>query len=166
LAKALEDAIIQMGWSVSPDDAYQALRGLRTLPVRMARHGESGLDLAAWLKDQPQVLQILHPGLPGSEDHALWRRDFTGACGLFGIVMQPAPERAVNAFLDALSLFGLGFSWGGFESLAISCDPQLASRRRTPALPGPLIRLHVGLEDVEDLRQDLARALAAFDAAR
>jgi cystathionine beta-lyase len=165
MAKALEDAIIQIGWSVSPDDAYQALRGLRTLPTRMARHGQTGLKLAAWLQDQPQVRAVLHPGLPSSPDHSLWTRDFTGACGLFGLVMNAPDGRAVDAFLDALSLFGLGFSWGGFESLAISCDPQLGARRRHVPLGGPLVRLHAGLEDPDDLLEDLKRGLAAFDAA-
>ena len=109
---------------------------------------------------------MLHPALPDNPDHALWSRDFTGACGLFGVVLQPAPSTAVDAFLDALSLFGLGFSWGGFESLAISCDPQLGSRKHHQPLPGPLVRLHAGLEDPEDLIEDLAEALKAFDAAR
>ena len=141
LARRLADGINHMGWAVSGEDAYAMLRGLRTLPVRMARHGASGLTVAAWLRDQPEVAQVLHPALPGAPDHDLWARDFSGACGLFSLVMRPAPDAAVDAFLDALDLFGLGFSWGGFESLAISCDPQLAvrgsTRLRRPPRPPP-----------------------------
>jgi cystathionine beta-lyase len=165
LAKVIEEAIWNVGWAVSPDDAYQALRGLRTLAVRLARHGDNGFKIASWLEGQPQVLKVLHPALPSSPDHNLWRRDFTGSCGLFGIVLTPGPAKAVDTLLDALKLFGLGFSWGGFESLAISCDPQLPQRLRAPKFDGPLIRLHVGLEDTADLIADLEAGLAAFDAA-
>ena len=136
--KLLDDAKWNFGWSVSPDDAYQALRGLRTLPTRLVRHGENGLALARWLQDQPQVLKVLHAALPADPDHAIWRRDYSGACGLFGVVLKPAPERAVDALLDALTLFGLGFSWGGFESLAISGDHQLRQAASPPAAwPAP-----------------------------
>ncbi|WP_337185295.1 cystathionine beta-lyase [Phenylobacterium sp.] len=162
LARRLADGINHMGWAVSGEDAYAMLRGLRTLPVRMARHGASGLAVAGWLRDQPEVAQVLHPALPGAPDHDLWARDFSGACGLFGLVMQPAPDAAVDAFLDALRLFGLGFSWGGFESLAISCDPQLSVRRSTRDYGGPLVRLHVGLEAPGDLIADLRTGLDAF----
>jgi cystathionine beta-lyase len=165
LAEALDEAILNFGWAVSPDDAYQALRGLRTLPTRMARHGENGLKLADWLSRQPEVAGLLHPALEGSPDHALWARDYSGACGLFGVVLRPAPRRAVNALLDGLSLFGLGFSWGGFESLAISADPQLTHRLFPPRFEGPLLRLHVGLEDPDDLIADLKVGLAAFNVA-
>ena len=166
MKRKLDDAVVQVGWSVSPDDAYQMLRGLRTLPTRLARHGESGLAVANWLKQQPQVAQVLHPALPDSADHALWARDYTGSCGLFGLVLKPAPEAAVNDFLDSLALFGLGFSWGGFESLAIPSDSQLPKRRHHAALAGPLVRIHIGLEDTADLIADLKHGLAAFDAAR
>jgi cystathionine beta-lyase len=165
LARKLDEAILHVGWAVSPDDAYQALRGLRTLPLRLERHGENGLTVAAWLETQPQVAAVLHPALPSFPDHALWKRDFTGACGLFGMVLQPAPQARVDAFLDALTLFGLGFSWGGFESLAIACDPQLGGRKAPCDYGGPLVRLHVGLEEPEDLIEDLRGALAAFEAA-
>jgi cystathionine beta-lyase len=162
LVRALVDGVHNMGWAVSGEDAYAMLRGLRTLPVRMARQGESGLAVAAWLKDQPEVLSVLHPALPGAPDHELWARDYKGACGLFGMVLKPAPEAAVNAFLDALKLFGLGFSWGGFESLAISCDPQLKVRKHRKAYGGPLIRLHIGLEAPDDLIADLRAGLDAY----
>lgn len=162
LVRALADGVNHMGWSVSGEDAYDILRGLRTLPVRLERQGAAGVKVAAWLQDQPEVAQILHPALPGCPDHELWARDYKGACGLFGVVLKPAPAAAVNAFLDALKLFGLGFSWGGFESLAIACDPQLKVRRHPTDYGGPLIRLHVGLEDPQDLIADLRRGLDAF----
>ncbi|MFI4966807.1 MAG: cystathionine beta-lyase [Caulobacterales bacterium] len=164
LAQALEDGIHDVGWAVAGDEAYQVLRGLRTLPTRMARHGESALAVAAWLRERPEVAQVFHPGLPGAPDHELWRRDYAGACGLFAFSLTPGPAAAVNAFLDELELFGLGFSWGGFESLAISCDPQFKVRRFRPDYGGPLIRLHVGLEDPGDLIADLQRGLEVYAA--
>ncbi|MDP3852661.1 cystathionine beta-lyase [Phenylobacterium sp.] len=165
LARQLTDGVHNLGWAVSPEDAYQMLRGLRTLPVRLEQQGGAALRIAAWLAQQPQVVEVIHPALPGARDHDLWKRDYKGACGLFGFVLQPAPPRAVNAFLDALELFGLGFSWGGFESLAISCDPQLGKRKSAPKFAGPLMRLHIGLEHPDDLVADLKRGFAAFDAA-
>ncbi|WP_430418403.1 cystathionine beta-lyase [Phenylobacterium sp.] len=162
LVRQLADGVNHMGWAVSGEDAYAMLRGLRTLPVRMARQSESGLAIAAWLRDQPEVAQVLHPALPGAPGHALWTRDYTGACGLFSIVLKPGATEAVDAFLDSLKLFGLGFSWGGFESLAIWCDPQLKVRKFAYDYGGPLIRLHVGLENPDDLIADLRRGLDAY----
>lgn len=162
LVRQLAEGVHHMGWAVSGEDAYAILRGLRTLPTRMARQGESGLTVAAWLHDQPEVASVLHPALPGAPGHELWQRDYKGACGLFGFVLKPGPKAAVNAFLDALKLFGLGFSWGGFESLAIWCDPQLKVRRFGRDYGGPLMRLHVGLEDPADLIADLRRGLDAY----
>lgn len=162
LVRALNDGVLNMGWAVSPEDAYQMLRGLRTLPVRLARHGESGLDIARWLMLQPEVVSVIHPALPESPDHALWARDYSGACGLFSFVLKPGSQAAVDAFLDALSIFGLGFSWGGFESLAIHCDPQFKSRKMKRDYGGPMIRLHVGLEDPQDLMADLRNALGVY----
>jgi cystathionine beta-lyase len=162
LAKALADGINHLGWSVAAADAYQALRGLRTLAARLERHGASGLVVADWLATQPEVASVIHPARPGSPDHALWKRDYTGVCGLFSVVLRPAPEAAVDALLDRLQLFGLGFSWGGFESLAISSGDQFHPRRFQPDLPGPLVRLHIGLEDPADLIADLRAGLDAF----
>ncbi|WP_421935507.1 cystathionine beta-lyase [Phenylobacterium sp.] len=162
LVRQLADGINHMGWAVSGEDAYAMLRGLRTLPIRMARQSESGLAVASWLRDQPEVAQVLHPALPGAPGHDLWARDYSGACGLFGIVLKPGPTQAVNAFLNGLKLFGLGFSWGGFESLAIACDPQLKVRQFARDYGGPLIRLHVGLESPDDLIADLRRGLDAY----
>jgi cystathionine beta-lyase len=165
LVKALEDGVLHIGWAVSPDDAYAMLRGLRTLPARLEIQARGALQVAAWLQAQPQVTAVYYPALPGAPDHDLWARDFSGAASLFTIALTPAPEAALDAFLDALRLFGLGFSWGGFESLAISCDPQLSSRRFRRDYGGPLVRLHVGLEAPADLIDDLQGALAAYAAA-
>ena len=162
LVRRLGDGVNHMGWAVSGEDAYAMLRGLRTLPTRMARQGQSGLAIANWLQEQPEVAEVLHPALPGCPGHDLWQRDYKGACGLFGIVLKPAPEAAVNAFLNALKIFGLGFSWGGFESLAIWCDPQLKVRKFDRDYGGPLMRLHVGLEDPADLIADLRAGLDAY----
>jgi cystathionine beta-lyase len=167
LAAKLKLTVRDNGWSVSPDDAYWMLRGLRTLDTRLARHGASGLAVAEWLKAQPEVTRVLHPALPDFPDHALFKRDFTGPNGLFSFELRPAPESAVHALLDRMELFGLGFSWGGFESLAIHCDPQLGTGRTAERwrAAGPLVRLHVGLEDPNDLIEDLRRGLDAFSAA-
>ncbi len=137
MALALEHAVVDFGWSVAAEDAYQMLRGLRTLPTRMHRHGASGLKVATWLAARPEVARVLHPALPGAPGHELWRRDYAGAAGLFAIVMRPGPDRAVAAFLDTLKLFGLGFSWGGFESLALNGDPQFDVRRLRDRLRRP-----------------------------
>lgn len=164
IGNELGNAMWDIGWSVSPDDAYTMLRGLRTLATRLPRHHENGLVIARWLQDRPEVARVLHPALPGDPGHALWKRDFTGACGLFGVVLKPANQRAVHALLDALEIFGLGFSWGGYESLAIHCDPQLKSRSFPVGLEGPLLRLHVGLESPADLITDLERGFTALAA--
>ncbi len=165
LTTALDHAILDFGWAVSPEDAYQMLRGLRTLPTRMDRCGAASVVVAAWLRDQPEVAEVLHPALPGAADHDLWRRDYSGPAGLFGFVLRPCPERAVRALLDALKLFGLGFSWGGFESLALNCDPQFHGRQFRPNFVGPVIRLNIGLEDPADLIADLRQGLDAWRAA-
>ncbi|MBV8683605.1 MAG: cystathionine beta-lyase [Caulobacteraceae bacterium] len=163
LGKALDETVWDFGWSVSPDDAYLMLRGLRTLPARIARCGESGLQVAASLAGHPRVAEVLHPALPGSPDHALWKRDFAGTAGLFSFLLEPCPPEAVDRFLDSLELFGLGFSWGGFESLALACDPQLGVRLHEPPRRGPLVRLNIGLEDPADLIDDLARGLGTIE---
>ncbi|HEY1416037.1 MAG TPA: cystathionine beta-lyase [Caulobacteraceae bacterium] len=161
IAVALDDAVRDVGWSVSPEDAYQVLRGLRSLPVRLARHQESGLSVAQWLRGRSEVAQVLFPALPGAPDHEIWRRDYTGAAGLFTFVLTPRPAVALPTFLDALKVFRLGFSWGGFESLALHCDPQFGGRSHVPSL-GPAIRLSIGLEDPGDLIADLERGFLAI----
>ena len=161
VVRALADDVLDLGWSVAPDDAYLMLRGLRTLGVRLTRHGASGLEVANWLANRGEVVRVIHPALPDTPGHEIWARDYAGACGLFAFVLSPDCKGGAAAFLDALKVFGLGFSWGGFESLAIDCDPQLKVRATPPRYGGPLIRLHVGLESVEDLIDDLDRGLAA-----
>jgi cystathionine beta-lyase len=165
MTAALERQIIELGWSVASEDAYQILRGLRTLPTRMARHQASALQVAAWLAQQSEVARVLYPALPGDPGHALWARDYAGAAGVFAIVLAPRTDAAVPAFLDTLELFGLGFSWGGFESLALNGDPQFDVRKFQPDHGGPVIRLNIGLEDPEDLIADLRQGLDACAAA-
>ena len=162
----LRDTVFTLGLCVGPDDMNLGLRGLRTMGVRLARHHESGLKVARWLEQRPEVLRVLHPALPSDPGHALWKRDFTGACGLFGVVFQPVPDKAVNAFLNALTLYGMGASWGGYESLAIpfDCAPYRTATKWAPG--GPAVRIHIGLEDAGDLIADLERGFAAFAAAR
>jgi cystathionine beta-lyase len=164
ILRRIDNFLSDFGLGVSPDDAYFMLRGLRTLEVRLRRHGENALKIAAWLARQPEVFQVLCPALPGAPGHDLWKRDFKGLNGLFSLVLTPAPEARVEAFIDALTLFGLGFSWGGFESLAIHCDPQIRLRPDAPFFAGPVVRLHVGLEDPDDLIDDLRQALDVYAA--
>jgi cystathionine beta-lyase len=155
---ALRHASYQLGQSVGPDDCALILRGLRTLDVRLARHGESGLAVARWLATHPAVGDLLHPALPTSPDHALWARDFTGTSGLFGFTLKGASIAQRSAFIDALTLFGLGYSWGGFESLVVPPNPPRTVERWTG---DPLVRLSIGLESVDDLIADLDAAFAA-----
>jgi cystathionine beta-lyase len=161
----ISEAIRLLGVCAGPDDVYLAIRGMRTLAVRLAQHHRSGLEMARWLAARPEVARVLHPALETDPGHAIWKRDFTGASGLFSIVLKPAPQKAVDAMLDTLTLFGMGFSWGGFESLAIpfDCDAYRTATKWSPG--GPTLRLHIGLENVEDLKADLDRGFAAFNAA-
>ena len=160
----LHDTQITLGTCASPDDAYQVLRGLRTMGVRLERHQESALELARWLEGVDDVARVLHPALPSFPGHDLWKRDFKGASGIFSIVLDGgAPERhkaKAHAFLDALGIFGLGYSWGGFECLAVHVN---LSDRRVAQVPheGPVLRLQIGLEDVKDIKADIERGLAA-----
>jgi cystathionine beta-lyase len=151
------DTIRLTGVCAGPDDVFLALRGMRTLAVRLAQHNRSGLEMARWLATRPEVARVLHPALESDPGHAIWKRDYTGASGLFSIVLKPRP--------DALKLFGMGYSWGGFESLAIpfDCSDYRSATKWAPG--GPSIRFHIGLENVEDLKTDLDRGFAAFNAA-
>jgi len=158
----LRDTVGTLGLCVGPDDIYLALRGLRTLGVRLDRHQESGLKIARWLAARNEVLRVLHPALETDPGHAIWRRDFSGASGLFSIVLKPVAEKAVHAFLDALQLFGLGFSWGGYESLVIAFDCSEYRTATKWAPGGPALRFHVGLEDCSDLIADLECGFAAL----
>lgn len=152
------------GIGLAPDDAYLALRGLRTLHVRLRAHEAAAIELATWLAARPEVAEVLHPALPASPDHAIWKRDFTGSSGLFGLVLNPVPEGGMERFLGALHLFGMGFSWGGYESLLIPCDHQLTRQAGNwiETKAGPLLRLHVGLEAVSDLKDELDAAFSAM----
>jgi cysteine-S-conjugate beta-lyase len=159
---SLKNTVHLSGLCEGPDDVYLGLRGLRTLAVRLDRHYQSGLAVARWLEQRPEVLRLLHPAMQSHPGHAIWKRDFSGACGLFSMVLRPVPQKAVYAFLDALELFGIGASWGGYESLAIpfDCTPVRTATRWQPG--GPTVRFHIGLEAVEDLLADLERGFAAL----
>jgi cystathionine beta-lyase len=145
----------ELGHAVSPDDAWLGSRGLRTLGVRMKQHEENGLAVAHWLKSRPEVGCVFHPALPECPGHEYWKRDFSGSAGLFSFEIRNGDSRA--AFVDSLKLFGIGFSWGGFESLALPVDPV----RTVSKAPAPnLVRLQIGLEDPADLIADLEAAFA------
>lgn len=158
---AIRGAGSQLGQYASPDDAWLALRGVRTMPVRLARQMASGIEVARWLEGRPEVLRVLHPALPSHPQHALWQRDFTGACSLFGVVFQPryTPEQ-IEDVIDNLALFGIGASWGGFESLATLTTGGITRTAGTGDFGGPMARIHVGLEEPADLIADLAQGLA------
>ncbi|WP_457936146.1 cystathionine beta-lyase [Mesorhizobium sp. 10J20-29] len=156
----LLEAFTMLGCCAAPDDVYQVLRGLRTMGIRLERHQQSALELARWLEKQEGVAQVLHPGLESHPGHALWKRDFSGASGIFSVVLAGGGQKQAHAFLDALSIFGLGYSWGGYESLAVSVFLGDRTIAKGP-YEGPLLRLQIGLEDVEDLKADLTAALEA-----
>lgn len=145
-----------------PEDCFLALRGLRTMELRLREAERQGLALARWLEKRPEVKAVLHPALESHPDHAIWKRDFLGSSGLFSVVLQPAPDAAVDAMLDELALFGLGYSWGGFESLVIpfNCASYRTATTWNPG--GPTLRFQVGLEDIDDLTADLERGFARF----
>lgn len=149
-----------LGLCVGPEDVYLGLRGLRSLAVRLAHHQRSALELARWLAARPEVARVIHPGLPSDPGHTLWKRDFTGATGLFSIVLKPVAHERVAAMLDGLSLFGMGYSWGGFESLILPFDPTDYRTATTWKAEGPALRLHVGLEGIDDLKADLDAGFA------
>ncbi|MEI8393737.1 MAG: cystathionine beta-lyase [Rhodospirillaceae bacterium] len=157
-------AAVRFGTCAGPDDIFLGLRGLRTLPVRLKRHGENALALADWLSRQPEVAHLLHPARPDHPGHALWRRDFTGASGLFTALFHPCPKPAVAALVEGLELFGLGYSWGGFESLILPVHPQRVRTATRWEHPGPAIRFHAGLEDIDDLIRDLERGFTRLRA--
>ena len=161
--KRLRTTAQRLGQCAAPDDAYLGLRGLRTLDVRLRRHEENGLEVARWLARQSRVARVLHPAFPDCPGHDLWKRDFNGAAGLFSFVLDGGGDEAVAAMVDGLELFGIGYSWGGFESLALPVDPA-SSRTATEWLAeGPVLRLNIGLEDPADLIADLAAGLERYE---
>ena len=162
----LRDTSFQLGQVASPDDCWLGSRGLRTMELRLDRHAASALRVARWLVDQPEVALVLHPALSSCAGHEVFARDFHRASGLFGFVLDGGDEAARAALIDALALFGIGYSWGGYESLALPVDPARHRTVTRPEFRGPLVRLQIGLEDPDDLIADLARGLAAFRASR
>ena len=162
-AERLAQTHDHLGLYASGDDCFLALRGLRTMPVRLKRHHETAMMLTRWLQTRGEVSRLLYPGLPSDPGHALWKRDFTGATGLFGVVLKPIRHEAMAAMFDGLKLFGMGYSWGGYESLIVPSKPRRTAGRFEAE--GPLIRIHAGLEDASDLIADLERGFAAMAAA-
>ena len=148
-------SVAMFGAAPGPDDCYLALRGLRTLGVRLRQHETSALKIAEWLRQRPEVAKLLHPAFPDCPGHEIWKRDFTGSSGLFSIILKPTSKAAVTAMLDGMRLFAMGYSWGGFESLIIPANPASIRTAVPWRAEGPLLRLHVGLEDVDDLIADL-----------
>lgn len=158
----LERASWDLGQAVSPDDAWLAARGLRTMGVRLRRHEQSAIEVARWFRDRPEVARVLHPAFEDCPGHQFWKRDFSGSTGLFSFVLEGGDKAARDALVDRLQLFGIGYSWGGFESLAVPVDPETLRTATRPELEGPVVRLHIGLEDPRDLIDDLARALQGY----
>ena len=159
-AHQLRESLITLGICVGPDDAYQILRGLRTMGIRLERHQQTTLALAEWLETDSRVARVLHPALPSFPGHDLWKRDFCGSSGIFSIVLNGGGKKEAHAFLDALEIFGLGYSWGGYESLAVHVWLGDRVHSKAPS-EGPVIRLQIGLEDAVDLRADIERGLTA-----
>lgn len=160
VSRLIAEAIEDHGWHVSPDDAWLALRGIRTMPLRYAAQARSALKVAEWLEQQPQVARVLYAPLPSSPYHDLWQRQYAGAASLMGFVLK-GDRAAAHRLMKTLSLFGMGYSWGGYESLITNDTAQLAWREHQPELEGEIMRLHIGLEDVDDLIADLGRGLQA-----
>ncbi len=161
---ALSRTARAFGQHVGPDDANLVARGLRTLSVRLKRHEQNALEVARWLEQQPQVARVLHPALSGAPGHEIWARDFSGSSGLFSFVLRGGSTAARDAFVDGLRHFGIGYSWGGYESLALPIDPERSRSVTSRKEEGPMVRLHIGLEDPGDLIADLAAGLARYGA--
>jgi cystathionine beta-lyase len=160
-ATRLANFVGDLGLYASGDDCFLALRGLRTLAVRLKRHQETATTLARWLLARPEVSRVLYPALESDPGHALWKRDFLGACGLFGVVLKPASEKSVTAMIDGMRHFGIGYSWGGYESLIIPAEFERTAKKFEAE--GPVIRIHAGLEDAGDLLADLEAGLARLN---
>jgi len=154
-----------MGICAGTEEMFLGLRGFRTLEVRLERHWRSGVEIARWLEQRPEVARVRHPALPSHPQHALWKRDFLGACGLFSVELRPCPKKALAAMLEGLELFGIGASWGGFESLVLPFEASRARSAIASKTEGPTVRFHIGLEDVDDLKADLEEGFARLAAA-
>ena len=155
-----------LGVCPGSEETYLGQRGLRTLATRLAHHEKSGLEMARWLEARPEVARVIHPALPSHPQHDIWKRDFLGASGLFAVILQPTTDKALAAMLDSLELFGMGFSWGGYESLVIPFDPTSYRTATRWQAEGPALRFHIGLEDVADLKADLEAGFARRSAAQ
>lgn len=165
LYKRLRETWETLGLIIAPEDAFLTLRGIRTVAIRLKEQMPAGIEMANWLAARPEVARVLHPALSGDPGHAIWKRDFTGASSLFAIELAPVSMKAVAAMLDGLSLFGMGASWGGYESLVLPFDCTPYRTATKPAFKGPTIRLHIGLEDLDDLKEDLDAGFARLRAA-
>ncbi|MFY9237641.1 MAG: PLP-dependent transferase, partial [Roseovarius sp.] len=159
--RTLKEAANWVGHGVAPDIVWTAHRGLRTLPVRLEQHYKAGLVLAKWCETRPEISNVLHPALQSHPDHEIWKRDFSGATGLFTIQLDTTDKARAIKFVEGLRLFGMGFSWGGFESLALISDPSHARTATQWTDKRILVRLHAGLEDIDDLLEDLEQSLTA-----
>ena len=159
---ALKRTFVNLGNSAGTEELFLGLRGLRTMALRLEQHMASALQIATWLESRSEVKRVLHPALPSDPGHDIWKRDYEGACGLFGVVLHQTHGEKANAFLDRLHHFGLGFSWGGYESLVIPADPRSYRTAEPWTETGALLRFHIGLEDVDDLKEDLEQAFAAL----
>jgi cystathionine beta-lyase len=159
-AKRLRNSFNMLAIGAGPDDASLALRGMRTMALRLREQERAALDIARWLAARPEVARVLHPALPEHPGHALWKRDFSGSSGVFSVILKPVSKQAVAAFVDGLALFGIGFSWGGYESLVtpFDCAQSRTATRWSPE--GPALRFSIGLEDVDDLKEDLEEGFA------
>lgn len=162
---AVRSTALELGLCAGPDDIYLAQRGLRTMAVRLERHFETALKLARWLQQRSEVQRVLYPPLPEDPGHEIWRRDFSGGSGLFGVVLEPYSEAALAAMFDGFELFGLGYSWGGYESLIVPAHLGIKRTATTWDTTGPVLRIHAGLEDSDDLLADLERGFARLTAA-
>ncbi len=165
LYKTLRKAWEELGVIVAPEDAFLTLRGMRTMAIRLKEQMPAGLEMAKWLQARPEIARVLHPALPDDPGHALWKRDFTGASSLFAVEFKPVSMKAVAAMLDGLSLFGMGASWGGYESLVLPFDCRAYRTATTPDHKGPTVRIHIGLENLDDLKADLEAGFARLKAA-
>lgn len=161
--RRIKTSVASHGFSAGSEEVFLGLRGLRTLPVRLRQHQETGILLANWLRARPEVARVMHPALRDDPGHGLWYRDFTGASGLFGVCLKPVGKAAVDAFLNSLKLFGMGYSWGGYESLIIPTAGTIVRTASAWAPPGPTLRLHAGLENADDLIEDLDRAFGVMN---